>query len=159
MLHHGSPFRVLVTLLVAVTVPFCCCNFHSLVSSCKPCEGHHSDAGMATVTHEHAHDHTRHDLTHEHATEHGPGNSDQHSAPCSPENEKQDCSCGNHDAKMFTVQKSTLELPSPMVVAVLNWALASETLPPPSLRGLERDLRAVHRPTTSLLRMHCALTV
>lgn len=60
---------------------------------------------------------------------------------------------------MLSVEKSTVQLSVPVVVAVLDWTLASDLLPPAQFRAHERQVRAVERPPTSLLRMHCALIV
>ena len=35
MLHRGSTFRLFITLLLAVAVPMCCCNFRMWLSACE----------------------------------------------------------------------------------------------------------------------------
>ncbi|MBS0190570.1 MAG: hypothetical protein JSR52_05415 [Planctomycetes bacterium] len=60
---------------------------------------------------------------------------------------------------MLTVQKSTVELPAPVVVAVLDWSIAVDLFPPTTTRVPYRGSSAIIRPPTSLLRQHCALIV
>lgn len=162
MLHRSSPTRLLVTLLLVVAVPFCCCDFRSFLSGCASCgaegpaTGHdevvaHVDADGA------AHDHA---ACHQHATGHAPENADNHAPlPCGPGNDTHDCNCGKNDGKMLTVQKPTVELPTSVIVAVLDWTLTADLAPRAISRMPYRDISAVARPPTSLLRMHCALIV
>ena len=161
MLHRDSPFRLLVTVLLAVAVPFCCCNFHSWFSGCIPCQAPASDRQGERLAHVHAdgssHDHSSH---HEHQDGPASNNGDDHAPkPCAPGNDKHDCDCGKNSGMMLTVQKSSVELPAPVVVAVLDWALPADVLPTALFRGLDRERRVVERPQTSLLRLHCALIV
>ncbi|MBN8646022.1 MAG: hypothetical protein J0L61_12370 [Planctomycetes bacterium] len=161
MLDRGSPFRLLVTVLLAVAVPFCCCNFHSWFSGCIPCQAPPSDRQGETLAHVHAdgssHDHSSH---HEHQDGPASNNGDDHAPkPCSPGNDKHDCDCGKNSGMMLTVDKSTVELPAPVVIAVLDWTLSVDVLPTALFRGLDREQRVVERPQTSLLSLHCALIV
>lgn len=159
MLQRGSPFRLLVTLLLVVAVPFCCCNFRSLLSTCSSCQAMPA-AEEVDASHGHSHDaDSDHAVPHQHArdqTQHGDGESP---APCGPGDNKHQCNCEKNDGKMLTVQKSTVELPMPVVVAILDWSMAVDMLPPFSTRVLYRGNLAVARPLTSLLRQHCALIV
>jgi len=159
MLQRGSSLRLLVTVLLAVAVPFCCCDFHSLLSGCASCEAPARQIDAEAVAHVHddgaGHHHAAH---HEHSAD-PVTDGDQGTTPCGPGDEKHDCNCGKTDGMMLTVQKSTVELPAPVVVAVLAWAQPVDQVPLALIRGHERDQRVVQRPQTSLLRQHCALIV
>jgi len=159
MLHRGSPFRLLVTLLLVVAVPFCCCNFHSWFSACASCEAPAASGEAATVAHVHADSSSHHHAAHHEHTTGTVADTHTDTAPCAPGDQKHDCDCGKNSGMMLSVQKSTVELPAPVVVAVLDWALTSDLLPPVQFQAHEQQLRAVERPPTSLLRMHCALIV
>lgn len=161
MVQRGSPFRLLVTVLLAVAVPFCCCDFQALISGCASCEAPARQMDAEAVAHVHddgaAHHHAAH---HEHAANHGTDtNGDHGTTPCGPGDEEHDCNCGKTEGKMLTVQKSTLELPAPVVVAVLDWAQPADQVSLALFWGHDRDLRVVQRPQTTLLRLHCALIV
>lgn len=104
-----------------------------------------------------SHDHSSH---HEHQDGPASQNGDDHAPnPCAPGNDKHDCDCGKNSGMMLTVEKSTVELPAPVVIAVLDWTLSIDVLPTALFRGLDREQRVVERPHTSLLRLHCALIV
>ena len=162
MLHRSSPFRLLVTLLLVVAVPFCCCDFRSLLGGCASC-----GAERPATAHDEMVAHARadgsaheHGACHQHATGHTRENADNHTPlPCGPGNDKHNCNCGKNDGKMLTVQKPTVELPASVVVAVLDWTMAADLVPLAVSRMPIRDISAVARPPTSLLRMHCALIV
>jgi hypothetical protein len=160
MLHRGSPFRLLVTVLLAVAVPFCCCDFRSLLSGCTSCEAATPGSSQTVAVHSDAdagHDHA----THSHCHGHAPTGDDQDgSTPGkAPEKDQHDCSCGKNTGKMLTVEKSTLELPAPVIVAILDWSRMSDLRPLDPFKGCEIENRVAERPQTSLLRLHCALIV
>jgi hypothetical protein len=159
MLHRGSPFRLLVTLLLVVAVPFCCCNFHSMLTTCSSCQAA-PVAKEVEASHGRSHDADHdHAVPHQHATGHTQGGSGESPAPCGPGDEKHKCNCEKNDGKMLTVQKSTVELPTPVIVAVLDWSMAVDLLPSAAIRVQYRGNLAIARPPTSLLRQHCALIV
>ena len=60
---------------------------------------------------------------------------------------------------MVTVEKSTVEVGKPIVVAVLPWALTPELLPLTHSHAFQHVTWPSARPPTSLLRLHCALIV
>lgn len=150
----------MVTLLLAAAVPFCCCDFRSILSGCASCGGQEqteSDAAVNTETDGSEH---CHGMGHEHAAGRGShGNTDHCPAPGSPKNDKHDCNCGKSDGKMLSVQKFTIDFSVPVVIAVLDWKLAADVLPASAFRIQDRYSSGVQRPPTSLLRQHCALTV
>jgi hypothetical protein len=159
MLHRGSPFRLLVTLLLVVAVPFCCCNFRSLLSACSSCQAAPvAEEVEASLGHSHDAD-GDHATPHQHATGHKQHEGGQSSVPCGPGDEKHHCNCEKNDGKMLTVQKSTVELPMPVVVAILDWSMAVGMLLPATDQVQFRGSSAIVRPPTSLLRQHCALIV
>lgn len=161
MLHRSSPIRFLLTILLVVAVPLCCCDLRSLLGGCASCEAAPDKDGAETVSHDHA-DVTTHEhgACHQHATGHAAESADTHSRPpCNPENDKHDCDCGKNNSKMLTVEKSTVELPAPVIVATLDWTHVAELVPTAVSRAHYRDASAIARPPTSLLRQHCALIV
>lgn len=158
MLNRNSPFRFVLTLMLALAVPFCCCDFRSLLTGCYSCDtatdarqvATHSgvEAELGHATHSHCHGHSSKGDDHHGST---PGKA--------PEKDQHDCSCGKNTGKMLTVAKSTLELPAPVLVAILDWSGSSDLRPLDPFRGRDAEKRVVERPQTSLLRMHCALIV
>lgn len=160
MLNRTSPFRFVLTLLLALAVPFCCCDLRSLLSGCASCDTSTGGDTRTVAVHD---DSEAHDTpaTHSHCHGHSPkGDEQDGSTPAeAPEKDQHDCSCGKNTGKMLTVQKSTVELPVPVVIAVLAWAQPVDQVPLALIRGHERDQRVVQRPQTSLLRQHCALIV
>ncbi len=159
MRHRSSPIRLLGTLLLVVAVPFCCCNFHSMLTTCSSCQAA-PVAKEVEASHGRSHDADHdHAVPHQHATGHTQGGSGESPAPCGPGDEKHKCNCEKNDGKMLTVQKSTVELPTPVIVAVLDWSMAVDLLPSAAIRVQYRGNLAIARPPTSLLRQHCALIV
>jgi len=160
MLHRGSPFRLFVTLLLALAVPFCCCNFHSWLSVCVSCEvgtqpsvveprvHHHSDGAAHDHELDHHADHTTNSLE-----------SECESSPCGPgHDDDHDCICGKQKTLM-AVAKTTVELPVPMLVAILPLPVDFYTDAFGQFWARVRNLSGVPRPAATLLRLHCALIV
>ncbi len=150
----------MVTVLLTVAVPFCCCNFHSWLSVCAPCEAatHHEVA--EPVAHHHADG-----AVHEHKSDHHsdaakiPTDCSQpDSSPCGPGHKDDDCNCGKQNT-LLEVAKPALELPSPVFVAILVFPAIANSWSISSLRTFQRDSLALERPPTTLLRLHCALIV
>ncbi|QOJ16359.1 MAG: hypothetical protein HRU76_01585 [Phycisphaeraceae bacterium] len=86
---------------------------------------------------------------------------DHQKKPVSPEDDsdQHDCTCGQNQAKMMAGEKPTIELPTTVLVAILNWATVAGAAPEPSPAFVSGEVWACARPPTSLLRMHCALIV
>ena len=157
MLNRNSPFRFVLTLLLALAVPFCCCDFRSLLTGCVSCDAEAPVKTETVAVLAGGHDHASHSHCHGHSPK---GEDHNGSTPGkAPEKDKHDCSCGKNTGKMLTVEKSTLELPAPVVVAILDWSLLTDLAPLDPFKGREVEKRVVERPQTSLLRMHCALIV
>jgi hypothetical protein len=160
MHERSSPFRLLVTVLLMGAVPFCCCNFHSWLSVCAPCEAVTHHAAAEPVAHHHAsgavHEHTS-DHYSEVATTPTDGR-EPDSSPCGPGHKDEDCNCGKQNT-LVTVAKTALELPAPVLVAMLSFPAIANSWAMTSLRTFERDSQAPERPSTTLLHLHCALIV
>lgn len=160
MLHRDSPFRLLVTVLLAVAVPFCCCNFHSLLSSCVPCEAAtHHDAAKPVA------DHHSDGAVHDHDSDHHSGPTTAHNdgsepgqSPCGPGHDDDDCTCGKQNT-LLTIAKQTVEFPSPVLVAILSFPTIAESWALCPFSAMDRGLWTAVRPPTTLLRLHCALIV
>jgi hypothetical protein len=157
MLSPSSHFRTFVALLLAVVVPFCCCNFHSWLSACASCVPASSvdgDRQLAAKEHDHK-------GCHHSGSKGSDSGGDHHQGPVSPEDgsDQHDCTCGKNQAKMMAGEKPTIELPTAVLVAILNWTTVAWAAPEPSLTFVSGEVWACARPPTSLLRMHCALIV
>jgi hypothetical protein len=158
MSTRSGPFRSILTLILALAVPFCCCDLRALLTGCISCESATSGGGRSVgVQPGDGHDCGGHGHCHGDA----PSGTDQDgSTPGKePVQDSHDCSCGKTTGKMLTVEKSTIELPAPVLVAILDWSATSDPRLFDAYRGREVDLRVRERLATSLLRMHCALIV
>ena len=148
-----GPFRLLVTLLLEVSMPLCCCSLRSLGKCCP------SQSSPVVAGHSHAESDHEHE---EHASCHGGHDHDDSqpdSKPCTPSSDTDGCGCGKSLTKLGVVAKPVVELHAPALVAILPTA---ETLPVEevaSIRARATAARPVLPPVTSLLRLHCALTV
>ncbi|MBK9126252.1 MAG: hypothetical protein RL580_913 [Pseudomonadota bacterium] len=157
MLTRSGHFRTFVALLLAVMVPFCCCNFHSWVSacaSCVPASPVDGDRQLAAKEHDHK-------GCHHSGSKGSDSGGDHHQGPVSPEDDsdQHDCTCGKNQVKMMAGEKPTIELPTTVLVAILNWTTVAWAAPEPSITFVSGEVWACARPPTSLLRMHCALIV
>ena len=160
MPNRASPFRFVLTLLLASAVPFCCCDFRSLLSGCISCEpatpwntrsvvaDSDSGAGPDGAADSHCHGQAPKGGERSRST---PGEA--------PEERQHDCSCDKNSGRMLTVEKSTLELPLPAIDALLAWSGVSDPRPLDPFRGHGVEQRVLVRPQSTLLRMHCALIV
>lgn len=158
MLDTRSPFRLLVTLLLAVAVPFCCCNFHSWISVCAPCEAVSHDTGTNLAVHSHERDGGHdHDADH-HADSAKTPHGDTPASPCERGHDEGDCTCSKQSTYL-TFAKPTLEFPTPVLVAVLSFPAITDTWASLPSWTKEPGSWAFTRPPTSLLRLHCALIV
>lgn len=145
-----TSFRSLISLLLAAWMPFCCCSLHSLVSSCEPCAGQGPD--IACHGHGEASDH---DLAPGHHHD------DEETTPAQPDKPGHDdgpCTCDKQKQTTVGVEKTTIEFPTPVLAYELpDWDLS--TLPFLRPFAFWCENQAVHKPTASLLRQHCALIV
>lgn len=155
MLSRDGHFRTCLCLLLAVVVPFCCCNLHSLLTACEACApacaDRHGHTAAATGP-------THHDQGHGDGRG---GDSDSktrhHETPS--QGDPQNCTCGKHDAKMLSGEKPTIDLPTAVPVAIHNWIVMPLSAAEPLRAFTNGEVWAFARPPTSLLRMHCALIV
>lgn len=160
MFQRGSTFLLFVTLLLAVVVPFCCCNFHSWLSVCVPCEAppHLVAVKPLAQYHEHASAHEHESDHHAEGTKSSTNGNEPSPSPCGPGHDHDDCTCGKNNT-LLTIAKPNLEFPMPILVSILSFPTIrdSEASSPPRTPG--RDLRVAFRPSATLLRLHCALIV
>jgi len=162
MLQPGSTFRLLVTLLLAVAVPFCCCNFHSWLSECVPCEAAaHPAAVVDPVAHHH-----EHATAHNHESDHHVNRSAAYTEvrepilmPCGLGHDADhDCTCGKQNRLQLVVTRS-FEFSTPILVTILSFPTLMDPGALSPFRTVGRDLWLAFRPPTTLLRLHCALIV
>lgn len=159
MLQNGSPFRLFVSLLLAVSLPFCCCNFRNLLGGSGSCHAssqasHSASDGESHASHR-CHEGRGHEAGHGYSGDSEKGSS----APCSPGEEKHDCKCGKSGTQMVSVEKAAVDFPADVVIAIVAWASVTDVVPTSAQVAPLRDLSAPIRPPTSLLRLHCALIV
>lgn len=160
MILRSTQFRSLIAVLLTVAIPFCCCNFRSLLTGNLACESvSFAEDGVARASPNptKAHVPSPYGCCHGKPVSNG-GTSD--SEPTNDTSDQpRDCSCDKSGGKVLSVEKPGPELPAQVLVAVLEWARRPELrlVDPVIRRG--RLPRAVHRPLTSLVRMHCALIV
>lgn len=155
MTARSSPFRVAVAVLLAVAIPFCCCSSRLLLGAfawagdrpsasaltlasfadapARRCHGGHGPCGAGT-------------------TQTDP------QTPADPDPE-QGCACGMDEGKLLTADKPTVELPAPVIIAVVGWTPIGDLFPGVRHGAPPRDAAFAGRPATALLRMHCALNV
>lgn len=153
MLGRSSPFRLLITLLLVVSMPLCCCTFRSLGKCCPS-----QDAAPTTSAARVASEHANHDHSHCHAVR---GEADHHDVakPCSPSDDGDTCGCGKSLTKLGIVGKPVVEIPAPAMVAILPIADYVPVAAMPSQSARAEAAKPALPPATSLLRLHCALTV
>lgn len=160
MLLRSDQFRSLVIILVIVAIPFCCCNFRSLLGGNSACHNPlFSEESLVSASPSQAKDHAPPAVgccRGKSLAESGISNWEPTN---DPSDQPRDCSCDKGGGKMLSVEKPALELPAQVAVVALEWAQWPElrTLSPVSGRGHLSP--AVHRPLTSLVRLHCALMV
>lgn len=159
MLARRSQVRAFVALLLACVVPFCCCNLRMLIGglSCQAGTLPQDKPGVARLIGTADHAPATGGCCHGRPASEG-ANSDSNSEN-TPTDDPQDCSCGNDGGRLLAVEKSTVEAPVQVVVAVLEWSHRPEPRPHDVAGGRGRFDEAVPRPLTSLVRMHCALIV
>jgi len=144
-----ASFRSLIALLLAAWMPLCCCSLHSLITACETCAGH----GSGTACHDHGED-SDHILTTGH-------HHDEDGTPAQPEKPGHDegpCTCDKQKQTTIGVDKTTIALPTPVLAYVLP-AWDANTLPLWHSLASCGETLAPQKPTTSLLRQHCALIV
>ena len=147
-----SPIRRLITILLMVSMPLCCCNFRSLGRCCGPVG--------APASSSHVHEHGAVD---EHADCHGGHevtNAPSGTDPCGPGHDDGDqCACGKSLTKMGLVGKPVVEIPALAFVAILPLPTMPLADSVPTHVASFWAARLLVPPATTLLRLHCALTV
>lgn len=158
MLHRDGPFRFVLTILVALAIPFCCCDVRSLIGEC----GSSRAAGPAGVHIARPDGETGRGASADPPCHGGCSQGDDvdQGTPSDPPGKDQhDCPCPKTTGKMLASVASTFEPPAPGVVAILDWFGLPALRQPEILNGEHGVYRAVEPPSTSLLRLHCALLV
>lgn len=155
MILRSAQFRSLTAVLLTVAIPFCCCNFRSLLAGNLACESaFFAKVGVARASL---------NPTKAHGCCHGKSVSDGVTSDFEPtsdtSDQPRDCSCDKSGGKVLSVEKPGLELPAQVLVAVLEWVQWPELRLFDPVIGRGQLPHAVHRPLTSLVRMHCALIV
>jgi len=154
----------LVALLLAAAVPFCCCNLHCWLSvygqrdSATP----HASGEKAVHCHGKA-DIPVNDANHqsEHHADHATGStgSKHDSSPCNNgHNDHNNCCCGKHTT-LITVAKTTLDLPAPVLEAILPLVVDVDTGVGTAFQTRVRAQSHLPALAATLLRLHCALIV
>ncbi|MDX2147953.1 MAG: hypothetical protein SFZ23_10555 [Planctomycetota bacterium] len=160
MIFRSAQFRSFVAILLMVAIPFCCCNFRSLLAGNLACQStSFAEDGVARASPNptKAHGPSTRGCCHGKSVSNG-GSFD--SEPTSDTSDQpRECSCDKSGGKMLSVEKPGLELPAQVLVAVLEWAQRPELRLVDPVIGRGQLPHAVHRPLTSLVRMHCALIV
>jgi hypothetical protein len=141
----------MVTTLMAVALPFCCCNGRFVSQAF---------GAMAAATHAVAHAQDHADSAH-HA-EHSkpvrgccPSSPSENSTPCDDDGP---CDCDQHkQIKKLPEIPTTLDLSATAVVLLPSIGFTPLAPEPPVIARLGAE--AIPRPRTSLLRLHCALIV
>jgi len=163
-------FRNLLTIVLTVAVPVCCCNFHGFLIAhaglASPANAlsitradrfgqehdtescHHHDVKLATTSGDHLSSSAviRHNATDEDKGENKGEN-------------KGSCGCGKHDLKMLSTVKSSVEFSAPVLLAALPWSSVAILNSHVPTRVQFHGERVQNRPPTTLLRLHCALIV
>lgn len=150
MRDRDSPFRAFVSLLLAVTVPFCCCSFRPWMVDGSTC--HDGSSGVpAGLTSERA-------APSCHCGIQGKAVEDDASPPTAPRQpgtRDHSCTCAKHYTGM---EKSEIEFAPAVLLAILP-AFEFELCDAPVEAAALPSRRVPPRPQTSLLRLHCALVV
>jgi hypothetical protein len=157
----AAPFRLLLVAMVAIGMQICCCGTAALSAACALC----GDPGLEPTRHT-----TPVHACHGHPSEHGLGSHthdddqsafDGHPAPSHDPHQDGPCTCWGNGKGPVTFEKpGKVKLPSPVVVAVLSRGWEPEPgLPAAALFRRSDAAEWAPTPVTSLLRLHCALTV
>jgi len=148
-----GPTRFLLTAMLVVAIPLCCCRgqmWSSLFTAASVCSESHAGGG------------SHGGVAHGHADEHG---SDHRSAGCGNEDREPcdddgPCDCGHQrDIKSLPEAPTSIAAGSTALVAILP-ALDGAISPAIRMNARTRlPLEAAPRPPTTLLRLHCALII
>ena len=165
MSWFGGPFRYVLTLILAVAVPCCCCSFQVLMNAGGGCASP-SHAVTASGANSSCHKQGKSSC---HQKESKPGHEEGQLATTRGDDSASSadvghtheggCACVKHDAKMLTTVKLAVEFSPPVLIALLPWPELSQvalSLPTGFQSQFDRPLP---RTETSLLRLHCALIV
>lgn len=160
MIDRDGPFRPIITILLAVTLPLCCCNFRVLAGGPAACHAVAVDFARAAPLDEQRHDCCGSSGRSPASGAPGQAPSGQEEPGKSPAPPDGSCNCGKSN-----MVSSSHEEPGPQPSEIVMGAVpAAEMARAAWGRSVEMARPAmtrngVLRPATSLLRLHCALTV
>lgn len=136
-------------------MPLCCCTFRSLGGCCSAVSERLNPAHPETVgdgsEDEHSHCHGGHKHS----------DAPSGTEPCAPgHGDSNKCACGKSLTKMGVIGKPVLEIPAPSLVAILPWpTVPTAELMPSQFASISAAQPLFLPRATTLLRLHCALTV
>jgi len=148
---RSTTFRSVVALVLAAWMPFCCCTFTGVLNVCKACGPHEPVEPVAQATPARSSTHGCHHGHHDQETT--PADSDRPS-----HHEDGPCMCGKDTLATIGGEPISIDFPAFLLVCVLpDWEVAWDA---PTLGAtMDRADLALHKPPTTLLRLHCALTI
>ncbi len=145
MSSHAGPFRTILTLLLALVMPLCCCNLQRWMGACE--------AASAPIPAGAAHARC-------------PECSPSQDAPASttsqgrqPPQPHEHCACSIHEGQVLPGGATVLDIPAPVMVAIMEVPATLPILGEGRLPHASCVHGVVYRPTSTLLRLHCALSV
>lgn len=170
----------MVTLILALTLPICCCN---LYGGGLECASSHEDETRRSLPNagDFGESLSAQRVSVRHVGLHEEFNADDDTSRCScsamlahaavgleahhcvnqpnahDHHGHHDCNCSQHHAKVLTVKFQAQELPSAPIIAFLTWPTPSNEVRVGCVRPRRESLLAP--PIRSLLNQHCALNV
>jgi len=151
-MRHASPFRALVSVLLAAWMPFCCCSLRSLISACESCGGHQPVVVAAAAHAQTLAPANQHPGCHQQGDEPAPDSQPR------PGHDDEQCTCGKARLATTDLFKSSIDFPMASVLYVLPpWS--TDAVTPRVVAHHSRENRADSRPDSTLLRLHCALII
>ena len=151
MLARSTTFRYLLALLIALWTPFCLCQ----AAAGWPGEhGAASEGGAGpSPRSEHRHSHDSEDHSDNRGSEHHNGCPDR-------DHRNSGCECPQLTAALAKAEQSLKgSMFGGPLAAILSWMPSNWLIPAGPDYGCSRPGPMAPRPPTSLLRLHCALTI
>lgn len=152
MALHSGTSRVLLALYLAFGVPLCCCGISVAAACCSPASP--PDTTVSRSASDHAHDGHHHDHGHHHGDQ--APRDDQAPNPTPPCDDDDSCNCGCDTVELLLV-KTWITIDNPVLAGTPVRRMSPATTAYRS--GVRPLVIGASSPPTSLLRMHCALTI
>lgn len=160
MIDRDGLLRPIITILLAVTLPLCCCNFRLLLGGPVACHAVADDSARAAPLDEQRHDCCGSSGLSQESGAPDQAPSDQEEPGKSPAPPESSCNCGksnmvssSHEEPGPQPSEIVIGAVPPAEMARAAWDRSMEAARPAMIRN------GVLRPATSLLRLHCALSV